>query len=207
MWVRLSRLHANGGALDALIDQFKGDIAGKLKAIPGNTGAVLLVDRTLGNAVAISYWKDREALDASETQALGLRTGAATSTGATIDSVQRGEVLIMESTVKPEAGRHIRSIQFSIDPKQVDGGVAFMRSTVLQELKATDGFRALICGVDRLNALGFVTTVWQTRAQLDASDSKLGTLRQEALSKFGAGNVSIEVLESVYVDITAPVTT
>jgi len=55
MFVSATRLRAAPGKLDALIDEFKGDIAPKLKAIPGNTGTVLLVDRTGGTATALSY--------------------------------------------------------------------------------------------------------------------------------------------------------
>jgi heme-degrading monooxygenase HmoA len=206
MFVRASRLRAAPGGLDALIDEFTGDIAAKLRSIPGNTGTVLLVDRRQGRATALSYWKDRAAMDASETAATGLRSQASSSTGATVEGVQRGEILIMESTAPPAAGRFVRAIQFSADPGQVDAGIAHMRSTVLPALKAVNGFRALICGADRDGGQGFVTTVWETEADRDASLISQAALRQDAIARFGAANVVIEAYESVHVDIEVPVT-
>lgn len=206
MFVRATRLRAAPGKLDALIDEFKGDIAPKLKAIPGNTGTVLLVDRKQGTATALSYWKDQAAMDSSETTATGLRTQATSSTGATIEGVQRGEILMMESTAPPKAGRAVRAIQFSADPGQIDAGLAHMRSTVLPALKAVNGFRALICGANRDSGMAFVTTVWETEADRDASMTSQAALRDNALSSFGAANVAIENYDSVHVDIEVPVT-
>jgi heme-degrading monooxygenase HmoA len=206
MYVRATRLRAATGGLDALIDEFTGDIAPKLKAIPGNAGTVLLVDRKQGRATALSYWKDRAAMDGSETAATGLRSQATTATGAAIEGVQRGEILIMESTAPPEAGRFVRAIQFSADTGQIDAGVAYMRSTVLPGLKAAAGFRALICAANRDSGLGAVSTVWETEADREASNSALSDLRQEAMARFGAANAAIESYESVHVDIEAPVT-
>lgn len=206
MFVRATRLRAAPGALQALIDEFTGDVAPKLRALPGNTGAVLLVDRKGEIATALSYWNDRAAMDASETAATGLRSQASTDTGATVEGVQRGEILIMESVAPPRAGRYARTIQFSADPGQVDAGVAYLRSTVLPALKAAGGFRALICAANRESGMGVVSTIWETEDDRDASNAAMGDLRQESLNRFGAGNVAVEAYESAYVDIEVPVT-
>jgi len=206
MFVRATRLRAAPDKLDALIKEFTGDIAPKLRAIPGNTGTILMVDRKEGRATALSYWKDRAALDSSETAATGLRTQATSSTGASIEGVQRGETLMMESTAPPKAGRFIRAIQFSADPSQIDAGVAHLRSSALPALKTVHGFRALICGANRESGMAFITTDWETEADRDASLSSQTKLREEALQRFHASNVVIEAYESVHVDIEVPVT-
>jgi heme-degrading monooxygenase HmoA len=206
MFVRATRLRAAPGGLDALIEEFTGDIAPKLRALPGNTGTVLTVDRKEGTATALSYWKDQAAMDGSETAATGLRTQASSSTGATVEGVQRGEVLLMEATAPPAAGRSVRSIQFSADPARIDAGLTHLRSTVLPALKTAEGFRALICAANRESGMGVVTTVWETEADRQASNTALADLRQDALDHFGASNVVIENNESVHVDIEAPVT-
>jgi heme-degrading monooxygenase HmoA len=207
MWVRASRLRTEPGSLDKLAEEFKSDTVAKLKGIPGNAGAVLLVNRPAGVGLALTYWRDRAALDASETAATGLRTGVASGSGAVIESVQRAETVIMEREGTPQAGSFVRAIQFSLDAGQVDGGLEYMRSTVLPELRKLDGFRALICNVNRESGLGVVSTVWATRQALQASDAAMAPMRGEALERFGAGNVSVEELESVYVDVSAPITT
>ena len=206
MFVRATRLRAAPGGLDALIDEFTGDVAPKLRALPGNTGAVLLVDRKQGIATALSYWNDKGALDSSETAATGLRSQATTNTGAAVEGVQRGEMMMMETVAPPKAGRYARSIQFSADPSQIDAGVAYLRSTVLPAIKGVDGFRALICAANRESGMGVVSTIWETEADLQASFNSQASVREEAISRFGARNVVIESYESAYVDIEVPVT-
>ncbi len=207
MYVRATRLRAAPGGLDALIGEFTRDIAPKLRAMAGNTGTVLMVDRKQGTAVALSYWKDPASLDASEAAAEGLRGQASTNTGATVTGVQRGEIVLMESTAPPQAGRFIRSIQFTADPGQVDAGVAYMRSTVLPALKAVHGFRALIVGANRQSGMGVVTTVWETEADRQSSLTSQAGLRQDAMDRFGATNVALEAYESVHVDLQVPAAT
>lgn len=206
MFVRASRLHAAPGNIDALITQFTGDIAPKLKEIQGNTGAVLLVDRANGVGLALTYWRDRAALDASEAAATGLRTSAADTTGATVEDVQRGEILLMERNGAPQPGSFVRSVQFSADPSKIDAGVAYFRSNVLPAIKAADGLLAVICGADRDTGRAFVSTVWTTAEAREASMSGLAAARQDAVQRFGAGDATVENFESVYVDMSVPAT-
>src|ERR1700716_593841 len=129
MWVRGSRLRVPAGKLDAAITNFTRDTVPKLKSSPGHAGSVLLVERQQSICLALTYWADHAALDASETQASGLRAGGADTVGATIEDVQRLEVLIMEREGTPQAGRFVRSIQCAMDPQKIDDGVAHFRTT------------------------------------------------------------------------------
>jgi hypothetical protein len=203
MWVRGSRLRVPTGKLDAAITNFTQETAPKLKAIPGNTGSVLLVERQQGIVLALTYWKDRAALDASETQATGLRAGVADAVGATIEDVQRLEVLIMERTETPAPGKVVRSIQFSLDPQKVDSATAYFRDTLLPQIQRQHGSAAAIVAVDRDQARGVISTVWNTAADEKASQDSLAAQRKEGLERFGASNVQIMVLEGVYVDLAA----
>jgi hypothetical protein len=203
MWVRGTRLRAAPDRVGALIDDFTKDTVPKLKEINGNAGAVLLVNRDKGDCVALTYWRDRAALDSSESAATGLRSNVAQKAGATIEEVQRYEMVLMERTGPPEPGHYVRSVRFTGDTARADEGVAFLRTTVLPQLKATKGFRALICGLDRTNGLGIVSTVWNTMADLNASDTSMAQVRQDAIGRFGARDVTIDVYEGVYVELAA----
>ncbi|HZS14848.1 MAG TPA: hypothetical protein VFC09_09640 [Candidatus Dormibacteraeota bacterium] len=201
MWVRGSRLRVPPARIDSAISNFTDETVPKLKSIPGNAGAVLLVERQQGVALALTYWKDRAALDASETQATGLRAGVADTVGATIEDVQRLEVMVMERQGNPEPGKIVRGIQFALDAGKVDKGVAHLRDTVTPELRRQKGFRAVICAVDRQQSRGVVSTVWDTRDDEAATNTSLAQLRKDALDRFGASQVDVQVMESVYVDI------
>jgi heme-degrading monooxygenase HmoA len=64
----------------------------------GGKGAILLVDRESGNAVAITLWEDEQALRASEEQANAVRAHAAQELGASQEpTVDRYEVAVFET--------------------------------------------------------------------------------------------------------------
>ncbi len=206
MWVRASSLRAAPGTIQGLIDDFINNTVPKVKAIPGNVGAVLLVDRQQGKCLALTYWKDRAALDGSETAGTGLRTAVATQSGATIEGVQRAETVLMERVGQPQAGVYSRTTQFTAPADRMDAGVAHLRSTVLPKLKGITGFRALICSLNRETGTGVVASVWESLDALKASDAQVAPTREEAIKTFGGSNVSVEIYESAYVDVQAPVT-
>lgn len=61
-------------------------------------GAILLVDRQSGKAIAITLWEDEEALRASDERANALRADAAGQMGASQEpSVERYEVAVFDT--------------------------------------------------------------------------------------------------------------
>ena len=61
-------------------------------------GAILLVDRQSGKAIAITLWENEEALNASDAAANALRADAASQMGASeTPTVERYEVAIFEA--------------------------------------------------------------------------------------------------------------
>lgn len=65
---------------------------------PGGKGALLLVDRQTGAAIAITLWEDEAALRASEERANALRAQAAGEMGASRPpTVERYEVAVFET--------------------------------------------------------------------------------------------------------------
>jgi heme-degrading monooxygenase HmoA len=201
MWARGTRLRTAPNALSALIDEFTRETVPKLKGIPGNVGAVLLVARKEGAALALTYWKDKAALDASETPATALRDDTARKSGATVEDVQRFEIVMMERNGPPQAGYQVRSIQFGADRARLDEGVAYLRDTVTPQLRGIRGFRAAICGINREQGRGFISTVWETLADLQASEAAVAPLRQDTVQRFGVSDMTIEIFESAYVEI------
>jgi heme-degrading monooxygenase HmoA len=195
------------GRLDAAIDNFTRETAPKLRAIPGHAGSVLLVEREQSVVLALTYWKDRAALDASETQATGLRAGVADTVNATIEDVQRLEVAVMEREGVPRPGGFVRAIQFALDSTKVDDGVAYFRDTLTPQIRRQKGFRAAICAVDREQGRGVISTVWESLADQDASKDALAQQRKDGLERFGATRVDIQLMEGVYVEFAAAAVT
>lgn len=91
MHARATTLRGSTVAVDQEIEQFRNTLEAT-RAIPGNAGAFLLVDRSTARGVAISLWENEQAMINSRERAGQLRQQVASSVGATIESVVEYEV-------------------------------------------------------------------------------------------------------------------
>jgi heme-degrading monooxygenase HmoA len=67
----------------------------------------------------------------------------------------------------------------------IDGGVAYLRDSVLPEVQQQKGFRGLTVSADRSNGLVVVLALWDSEADLEASESVADKVRGESLKVLG----------------------
>ena len=209
MFLRATRVQTPPDTVEQAIENFKTNTVKSLRAAPGNQGAVLLVNRQTGAGLGITYWESAKALAASEQAGIQARTQTTKSVpGSQIVNVERAELMIMDRTEAPKAGTFVRLVTVNGDPDKVDAGIVSIRNHVLPVLKAQKGYRATIASVDRQIGRLAASTVWETKADLDASESKLAGPRAEAAKAAGAGpnDVQVEIFETAFVEISAAVT-
>lgn len=97
MHARVTRLSGSPDDVDGGVSNFRENVVPFTRE-QGGKGALLLVDRQTGAAVAITLWEDEEALRASEEQANALRAQAAGEMGASQPpTVERYEVAVFET--------------------------------------------------------------------------------------------------------------
>jgi hypothetical protein len=95
MHARVTTLSGSPGDVDAGIANFRDNVVPYTKS--DGKGAILLVDRGSGTAVAITLWEDERAMQASEERANALRADAAEQMGASQQpTVERYEVAVFE---------------------------------------------------------------------------------------------------------------
>jgi hypothetical protein len=95
MHARVTTVTGSAADADAGIADFRANVVPFARE-HGN-GAILLVDRQSGEAIAITLWADQDALRQSEERASALRAGAADQMGATQQpTVGRYEVAVFE---------------------------------------------------------------------------------------------------------------
>lgn len=95
MHARVTTISGSPADADAGIDNFRTNVVPFARE--QGKGAILLVDRASGEAVAITLWEDEQSLRASEESANALRAGAADQMGATdAPKVSRYEVAVFE---------------------------------------------------------------------------------------------------------------
>ncbi len=97
-------MHARVTSLSGSPDDVDGGVASfRENVVPftheqGGKGAILLVDRQTGSAIAITLWEDERTLRASEERANALRAEAAEDMGASDQpTVERYEVAVFET--------------------------------------------------------------------------------------------------------------
>jgi hypothetical protein len=97
MHARVTSLRGSPDEVDAGIADF-GENVVPFTHEQGGKGGILLVDRQTGKAIAITLWKDEQALRASEERADALRANVAEEMHATEQpTVDRYEVAVFET--------------------------------------------------------------------------------------------------------------
>jgi hypothetical protein len=95
MHARVTSLAGSPADADAGINDFRTNVVPFARQ--HGKGAILLVNRDSGEAIAITLWEDEQALQVSEEAANALRAGAAEQMGATdTPIVGRYEVAVFE---------------------------------------------------------------------------------------------------------------
>jgi hypothetical protein len=95
MHARVTTISGSPADADAGIEDFRANVVPFAR--DHGKGAILLVDRQSGEAVAITLWEDEQALRATEESANALRADAAEQMGAAqAPTVGRYEVAIFE---------------------------------------------------------------------------------------------------------------
>jgi heme-degrading monooxygenase HmoA len=97
MHARVTSLTGSSAEIDDGIANFRQNVVPFTQG-EGGKGAILLVDRDSGEAIAITLWEDEQALRASDEQANTVRAQAAEELGATGQpTVNRYEVAVFET--------------------------------------------------------------------------------------------------------------
>ncbi len=201
MYIRATRVQSPLDAIEKGIAYFKETVVPAVKAAPGNAGAVLLVDRKTGSGVGITLWETAQALSASEQMGITSRTQSAAAMGGAIVNVERFEQVIQDRAQPPKAGHFVRQNTVAGAPERIDNAIKFIEKQVLPVLRTQKGYRALLMNVDRMTGRSTVATVWDTRADLEASEAKVSALRRDAADAAGAADVKVEIFETVFVEV------
>ncbi len=97
MFARVTSLAGAPDRADEGIRNFQEQVLPAGRQLAGFKGACLLMDRTSGDALAVTIWESEEAMRGSEEAASRLRAGAAQEVGATAaPTVSRYEVVVSE---------------------------------------------------------------------------------------------------------------
>jgi heme-degrading monooxygenase HmoA len=203
MFARVTQFQTAPDQLDALITMYRDELAPAVGRQSGNLGAALLVDRASGAGHSITYWDSAASMDASEQAVVPLREKV-TQAGAQLGEIDHLEIVIQERTQPTRANSFVRLNDFRGTPANVDESIAFARDRVLPVLKAQKGFRANVVAVNRTTGRLVASSIWDTAADREASESAIAELRREAGRMANNADVRVELYESAFVEIKQP---
>jgi heme-degrading monooxygenase HmoA len=87
--------------------------------------------------------------------------------------------------------------------EDVDAAVGVLRDA-LPTLQSQRGYQGMIGSADRANGLVGITSLWDTEADRDASESALAKTREEASRQIGAADMTVEAFEEWAVEVRTP---
>jgi heme-degrading monooxygenase HmoA len=206
MYGRLTRIQGTPAEIEEGVRTFEQNVARTARDIPGNVGIVLLANPEEGKGIGITYWADKKALDASSEAMKKVRENATQSAGTRIADVDTGELLSMEREGEPRPHTFVRVNTLQGKPEQIDAALAAYKKDVVPVLKSLKGFRAATFVANRESGKVWVTSIWDTAADREASDAKLTELRRSIAATAGAGDPKVEQFESVHVEFKVDAT-
>jgi heme-degrading monooxygenase HmoA len=179
MYVRMTTSE-NVTDIDAVMAQLQDQVLPRIKGQQGFRGITASADRGAGVVSVLTLWETEEDLKASEALANEVRQQAMAATGGRIQRVQVFEQLVQETGAKPPTpGCPLLVTPIKMDPAKVEDNIAFFRSSVLPDIKATPGFRAVRNMINRQTGEGMVGTVWDDESSLEASLARFAQRRPQ----------------------------
>jgi heme-degrading monooxygenase HmoA len=206
MFVRITRTESTPEKLAENIANYQQRLMPEARKLAGFAGAILLADRSTGAGASVTFWENEEAMRASEQAAETLRTQATQTTGARVREVDRFELVVQEQNAPPQANTFVRTNDLRGTPDKLGDVIRFAREAI-PVVKQRPGFKALVVGVNRQSGRSFVTSVWASAVDRDASEAGVREMRRELGQKAGADEVQVELFEVVFAEVSQAVAT
>lgn len=203
MFARITRLQFPAARIEDAITSFRDETVPGVKELAGFVGAVLLVNRESGDAMAVTQWENREALEASEDAGKHLRQRAADNGGGTVVGVARFESAVIERSGPPRAGAAVRLTRGRASKDKLDALVASVRSEAVPMLRSMSGFRALIMGIDRESGDFTISSSFASAREREDSNAGIDEIRRRAFAAADVKNVEVMLYEGAVVDMPA----
>ncbi len=195
MYARMVTGQYQPGKIDEGLQIFLNSVLPAARQQPGYKGALALVDRTTGKAIAIGLRETAADMQATETSGYLQEQFAKVAplvVGAPVVEVY--EVSIQE-VQQGSPGRYARVLTGTNHPGKIDEGIQIVRDSILPVTRQQSGYKGYLSLTDRTIGKGISISLWETEADLLASETS-GYLREQ-LGKV-AHVLATQVVREVY---------
>jgi hypothetical protein len=204
-YVRVVRLKGDPGKTNEAVRLWTQDILPLLKKQPGFSGATLVGDRKTGNGLSVSYWESESAMKQARGQVRPEALKVMGLTGGSIVEEDECEVAVLERIMPPKANVWARITTVHGDPAHISEAISNFKEKIMPSIQKQSGARTALFFVNRQTGRTFGGSVWNTEQDLQKSEASIGSLRTEAIQKFGGKDAVTEVFEIYFTEILTPV--
>jgi heme-degrading monooxygenase HmoA len=197
VYARATTFHGRPANVDAGIAFVENEVWPMLQGIDGCRGLSMLVDRETGHCIATSSWESEEAMRASDALLRPIRDRGRDILGGSME-IDEWQIAIMHRTAHGECCR-VSWVQGDLDAL-----TETMRMGILPQLEETDGFCSASLLVNTSTGLGCATTVWETRAAMEASRMSADEMRRRAASESGGEILDVHEFDLAYAHLHVP---
>jgi len=194
---RSTTFHGKPENVDAGIRFIMNEVAPALEEIDGCRGLSLLVDRETGHCIATSSWESEATMLGSNDQLRTIRERGRDILGATMQ-VDEWEIAVMHRMEHGECCR-VSWLQGDLDTL-----TETFRVALVPRLDETPGFCGASLMIDHEAGVGCSTTVWESRAAMEASRAAADDMRARAATDSGSEIVDVHEFDLAYAHLHVP---
>ena len=201
MFARSTTIIGDPGSIDAGIAHVRDEVLPVVTAMDGCLGMSLVVDRETGRCIATTSWESEEAIAASRTSVLSMRSRAAEILGGTPE-VEEWEVAVMHRDHTSHEGCTCRITWARAS--DLDATAAYWRSELLPRIEAMDGFCSASMLIDRAGGRTCGTVTFDSRAALEASRAPSAEIRESGRRERGVDFLDVAEFDLVLAHLRLP---
>jgi len=204
-YTRVVRLKGDPTKVEEQIRLWTQDVLPVIKKQKGFTGVTLLGNRKTGDAMTVSYWETEGTMKDARGNVRPEALKMLSKIGGSIVDDDECEVALLERFKPPMAGAYARVTTVHGDPAHASDAISNFQENILPAIAKQPGARAAYFFVNRQSGKTFGGSIWDTEHDLQKSEASIGTLRADAVKKFGGRDARTEAFEIYFTEILTPV--
>lgn len=201
MYARSTTINGDPGSIDAGIAHVRDEVMPVVMTMDGCLGMSLLVDRGSGRCIATTSWASEEAIAASRTAVLPMRSRAGEILGGT-PQVEEWEVAVMHRDHTSHEGCACR-VTWARSTDH-DATIDYWRDQLLPRIEAMDGFCSASMLLDRAGDRTCGTVTFDSRAALEASREPAAAIRESGRRERGVEFLDVAAFDLALAHLRLP---
>lgn len=203
MFARTTTIEGRPESVDAAVAFVNDEVFPAVREMDGCVGLSLLVDRDSGRCLCTTSWEDEPCLRSSEKMVGVWRRRLAEVLGGEA-TVGHWEVAVLHRARHTPPGACARVTWTQVDPYAVDEQADVFRLVVMPDIEQLPGFVSASLLVDRRTGQAALSTVYESRAALDASRGAAASLRSDAVQRLQADLLGLGEFEVAVAHLRVP---